>query len=189
MSTRKIVPNGDNEGGLGTADKRFASIYVTAPETGANDSRAVNAKWVQALVAQAKKEALLEAHPVGSYYWSNDSTDPGTLFGGTWEALPPGYTLIAQGAGSDSFGSFTYTAGQKYGERKHPLTTDELPELKFPYRFKTGSGSTTSDAGPALTWADDAKIENKIGSFPLGGNKAHNTLQPVVAAYGWKRTA
>lgn len=59
MSTRKIVPNGDNEGGLGTADKRFASIYVTAPETGANDSRAVNAKWVQALVASMDAKYLI----------------------------------------------------------------------------------------------------------------------------------
>lgn len=199
MSTRKIVPNGDNEGGLGTADKRFASIYVTAPETGANDSRAVNAKWVQALVAsavaQAKKEALLEAHPVGSYYWSNDSTDPGTLFGGTWEALPPGYTLIAQGAGSDSFGSFTYTAGQKYGERKHQLTTDELPHLegRFPASVTSGYQSDTTgivsgvDGFTKSTWTSDS---NTWGfNIAFGGNQPHENIPPTIASYGWKRTA
>lgn len=192
MSTRKIVPNGDNEGGLGTADKRFASIYVTAPETGANDSRAVNAKWVQALVAQAKKEALLEAHPVGSYYWSNDSTDPGTLFGGTWEALPAGYTLIAQGSGSDSFGSFTYTAGQKYGERKHQLTTDEMASHSHESPDSaagafTGWGNTSFDG-----WVTAAIQRNDGGLWrtkSTGGDQPHNNIPPVIASYAWRRTA
>lgn len=30
------------------------------------------------------KELALAAHPVNSYYWSNVSTNPATLFGGTW---------------------------------------------------------------------------------------------------------
>lgn len=211
MSTRKIVPNGDNEGGLGTADKRFASIYVTAPETGANDSRAVNAKWVQALVAQAKKEALLEAHPVGSYYWSNDSTDPGTLFGGTWEALPAGYTLIAQGSGSDDFGSYTYTAGQKYGERQHKLTTDELPKITgdAQFRLEDGNQNIVGDmndnpsASGAFSYirAGGSKWSGTMQNGPsstsntdvlhleFGKNQPHNTLSPSIACYGWRRTA
>lgn len=33
------------------------------------------------------KTALLAAHPVGSFYWSEKNTDPGTLFGGTWKQI------------------------------------------------------------------------------------------------------
>lgn len=210
MSTRKIVPNGDNEGGLGTADKRFASIYVTAPETGANDSRAVNAKWVQALVAsavaQAKKEALLEAHPVGSYYWSNDSTDPGTLFGGTWEALPPGYGLVAQGTATAEDGStLTFTAGNKYGEFKHQLTVGELPYIeKIPVwsdyadpnkallgHATDGSGNTSINdygVGPVNGMNVGSRTFTLSVSLP-GNGKAHDNISPCLAAYAWKRTA
>ena len=34
----------------------------------------------------AVKTAILRAHPIGSFYWSEKNTDPGTLFGGTWGA-------------------------------------------------------------------------------------------------------
>ena len=127
MTTRAYIPNADGEGSLGIESKRWGAMYVSDPPADSNDSKVPSTAWVQELIAAALAKAKLDAHPVGSYYWSNDSTSPATLFGGTWEALPAGYTLIAQGSGSDSFGSFTYTAGQKYGERKHQLTTDEMP--------------------------------------------------------------
>jgi len=34
--------------------------------------------------AQVLARAKLDAHPVGSLYWSSDPTDPSILFGGTW---------------------------------------------------------------------------------------------------------
>ena len=77
-------------------------------------------------VDSLKSEVLLAAHPVGSYYISDKATDPGTLFGGTWQMLDPGLTLISQGKGTDKFGSFEFVAGQTYGERMHQLTVDEL---------------------------------------------------------------
>lgn len=124
MTTRAIVPNGDGEGSLGTVSAKWGAIYSSDPASGENSGRVPTTAWVQKLLADALAKQKLDAHPVGSYYWSNDSTSPATLFGGTWEALPPGYTLIAQGSGSDSFGSFTYEAGKQYGERKHQLTTE-----------------------------------------------------------------
>ena len=39
------------------------------------------------LISQAKAEAILAAHPVGSLYWSSQSTNPATLFGGTWTQI------------------------------------------------------------------------------------------------------
>lgn len=144
MTTRAYVPNSDGEGSIGTGEKKWGAMYVTSPDAGANDSHVPSTAWVQAIVADAiktakdeiYKQAKLDAHPVGSYYWSNDSTNPATLFGGTWEALPAGYTLIAQGSGTDDYGSFTYTAGQKYGERKHQLTTDNVQPSVGAYGWK-----------------------------------------------------
>lgn len=143
---------------------------------------------------------LLDAHPVGSYYWSNDSTSPATLFGGTWESLPAGYTLIAQGSGTDDFGSFNYVAGTKYGERMHKLTTDELPHIRGDVL-----DFARQDPNQKLTthgvFSAPASIENvSFGSNPQSGqgdgfvmdfgkDVPHNNLSPCVAAYVWRRTA
>jgi len=192
MTTRAIVPNGDGEGSLGTASAKWGAVYSSNPAKGENSGQVATTAWVQELVAEVYKKAKLDAHPVGSYYWSNDSTSPATLFGGTWEALPPGYTLIAQGSGSDSFGSFTYTAGQKYGERKHQLTTDELASHSHTYTLdspRTGSyqdkGSWFVDAG-SIGSKDNVKSRSTDAT---GKSVPHNNIPPSTAAYCWKRTA
>lgn len=177
----------DAEATAGTATDRMIS-----PAT----LKAVVDAAVKEATAAIEKQAKLDAHPVGSYYFSDDSTDPGTLFGGTWEALPPGYTLIAQGSGSDTFGSFTYTAGQKYGERKHQLTTNELPHLegRFPASVTSGYQSDTTgivsgvDGFTKSTWGSDRS--NTWGfNIAFGGNQPHENIPPTIASYGWKRTA
>ena len=210
MTTRAIVPNADGEGSLGTSTAKWGAIYSSSPASGDNSGQVPTTEWVQKLVADslakqktayeqaistavtaAKTQAKLDAHPVGSYYWSNDSTSPATLFGGTWEALPPGYTLIAQGSGSDSFGSFTYEAGEKYGERMHKLTTDEMPSHSHTYTLDTTKKGANQDKG---SWFVDAGTigETTTGKRSVdatGKNVAHENLPPMVAAYGWRRTA
>ena len=206
MTTRAIVPNGDGEGSLGTSTAKWGAVYSSDPASGENSGQVPTTAWVQKLVAdalakqkaayeQAISKAVSDAHPVGSYYWSNDSTSPATLFGGTWEALPPGYTLIAQGSGSDSFGSFTYTAGQKYGERKHQLTTDELPNHSHtvytdnsysPYK-NPGGDEWKQGLINVKNYPKGVTYTNGCGY--TGGNQPHNTLPPSIASYGWRRTA
>lgn len=200
MTTRAIVPNGDGEGSLGTVSARWGAIYSSDPASGENSGQVPTTAWVQKLVAEVYKKAKLDAHPVGSYYWSNDSTSPATLFGGTWEALPPGYTLIAQGSGSDSFGSFTYTAGQKYGERKHPLTTMELAPHTHQERMTTSDGNpnplvnletsgTLSGAVVPQRFDYNNKATETVNTVSTGGGQAHNNIPPVIASYAWRRTA
>ena len=205
MTTRAIVPNGDGEGSLGTSTAKWGAVYSSDPASGENSGQVPTTAWVQKLVAKALetakkeiyKQAKLDAHPVGSYYWSNDSTNPATLFGGTWKALPAGYTLIAQGSGSDSFGSYTYTAGQKYGERKHQLTTDEMPKIKGSVssllRWNTGkvqSGVLKAVEGTSkFPSSSSENISNTTVSIEFGKDVAHENLPPMVAAFAWKRTA
>lgn len=212
MTTRAIVPNGDGEGSLGTSTAKWGAVYSSDPASGENSGQVPTTAWVQKLVAEAIKKAKLDAHPVGSYYWSNDSTSPATLFGGTWEALPAGYTLIAQGSGTDDFGSYSYTAGTKYGERMHKLTTDELPKITGDSQFRLMDGSTNIIAdkndGNSISgvfhyqkqagskWTGTIAVSSKSATantdvlhMEFGGNVAHNNMPLSVAAYGWKRTA
>lgn len=192
MTTRAIVPNGDGEGSLGTASAKWGAVYSSNPAKGENSGQVATTAWVQELVAEVYKKAKLDAHPVGSYYWSNDSTSPATLFGGTWEALPPGYTLIAQGSGSDSFGSFTYTAGQKYGERKHQLTTDELASHSHTYLLDTTKNGMSQDKGKGFVDAGTIGEQSPVkgrSTDAAGKSVPHNTLPPSITSYGWRRTA
>lgn len=193
MSTRALVPNASGEGSLGTADKAWGAMYVNTPATGANDQSVPSTAWVQSVIAAAMKQAKLDAHPVGSYYFSDVSTSPADLFGGTWEALPAGYTLIAQGSGTDDFGSFTYTAGQKYGERMHKLTVDELASHNHGiYSGYDEAGIYGSDAYRYQQWAAANQgwhDYGNVGTGSSGKGEAHNNLQPSVCAYGWKRVS
>ena len=216
MTTRAIVPNGDGEGSLGTSTAKWGAVYSSDPASGENSGQVPTTAWVQKLLADAlakqktayeqaistavtaaKTQAKLDAHPVGSYYWSNDSTSPATLFGGTWEALPPGYTLIAQGSGSDSFGSFTYEVGKQYGERKHQLTTDELPKISGSVssllRWNTGKAQSgvlkAVEGTSSFPSTATENVSNSTISIEFGKDTSHENLPPCTAAYAWMRTA
>lgn len=219
MTTRALVPNADGEGSLGIEGLNWGAMYVSSPEKDDNSQKVPTTAWVQKLLADAlakqkaayeqaistavsaaQTKAKLDAHPVGSYYWSNDSTNPATLFGGTWEPLPAGYTLIAQGSGSDSFGSFTYTAGEKYGERKHQLTTDEMAPHMHQERMITSDGNpnplvnletngTLSGATVPQGFGYTHKATDTVNTVSAGGGKGHNNIPPVIASYAWRRTA
>ena len=146
-------------------------------------------KTLTTAIANAKKEALLEAHPVGSYYFSDDATNPGTLFGGTWEAIDPGYGLIAQGTATAEDGTkLTFTAGNKYGEFKHQLTVGELPSHHHQQYVTANPGE-----GSYSTRKDYASDEYNMDIYPqvntgnTGNDLHHNNLPPAIATYGWKR--
>lgn len=152
-------------------------------------------------VDSLKSEILLAAHPVGSYYISDKATDPGTLFGGTWKMLDPGLTLISQGKGTDKFGSFEFVAGQTYGERMHQLTVYELTKHDHCVSaLKNGPGYSRSDPkdgrlkfGSVVACADkyeigEAPCWNWWGTTNTSGqDRPHNTMQPSMAAYIWRR--
>lgn len=159
-------------------------------------------KTLTTAIANAKKEALLEAHPVGSYYFSDDATNPGTLFGGTWEAIDPGYGLIAQGTATAEDGTkLTFTAGNKYGEFKHQLTVGELAtdELKI-VAIESGArtpGGVQGNFTMTEVWQNKklGQVTNGVDSYGYGylttngKNKYHNNIAPSVVVYVWHRTA
>ena len=169
-------------------------------------------KLITDTVTQAKKDAILAAHPVGSYYISDNATDPGTLFGGTWKMLDPGLTLISQGKGTDKFGNFEFVAGQTYGERMHQLTVDELANVAGDLQFRklenTGNivdQPESSKRNPkecftmmlnsgdswtnAIALGKNLNMPVDVVHLEFGRDIPHNNLSPVVACYCWKRTA
>ena len=145
-------------------------------------------------VDSLKSEVLLAAHPVGSYYISDNATDPGTLFGGTWKMMDPGLTLISQGKGTDKFGSFEFVAGQTYGERMHQLTVDELAAHRHD-SILDDTLATDDDTRPyadawyqATHWTNHYRpINNNVNG--AGGDKPHNNIPPSRVVYIWVRVS
>ena len=107
-------------------------------------------------------EAKLAAHPVGSIYCSIDSTDPGTLFGGTWVAIGAGRALVAAGGG--------FAVGSEGGSDTHTLAVEEMP-----------SHAHTAWTGEAGLHGHTARTDtaNLTGSFNPGGS--HITVSGICS--------
>ena len=58
--------------------------------------------------------SMLDAYPVGSVYISVSSTNPGTLFGGTWQAFAQGRMLVGLKPTDVDFDTVEETGGSKY---------------------------------------------------------------------------
>ena len=56
---------------------------------------------------------LLKVYPVGSIYISYSNTNPGTLFGGTWETFGKGQTLVGIDTSSTEFKTLGQAGGSK----------------------------------------------------------------------------
>ena len=196
--------NADNTGILDYVNNNLEALHdaqtsgngvrAAADINGQDIDIAALKKLITDTVTQGYKDAILAAHPVGSYYISDKATDPGTLFGGTWQMLDPGLTLISQGKGTDKFGSFEFVAGQTYGERMHQLTVDELAKVYPKLSFQTQNDDNTTP--PVQEVIQTHGIQNMYGNRylnppiePFGGDKPHNNLQPSRVCYIWIRTA
>ena len=196
-----------------TNAKNSETNAASSASAAASSETKIAAAVTQA-VTQAVADAKLAAHPVGSYYWSSESTDPSTLFGGTWEQVKDRFVLAA----GDS-----YAVGATGGEPTHTLTEAEMPSHKH---YANGDDPTSQGSNFFVAWGvDGAKdwsgtrvtsktwgsasgytkeqwgeqgpgMANQLFAYQMnrtisstGGGAAHNNMPPYVAAYCWKRTA
>lgn len=128
-------------------------------------------------IRQSITDALL---PVGIYITLSVDTDPATLWGGTWERLEEGRTLIAAGS--------TYTAGSTGGEATHTLINSEIPSHNHAIWYPNeGAGNNSAQIGyPSVA---SKSTYYAVGSYTgdAGGGKAHNNMPPYLAVYIWHR--
>ena len=62
--------------------------------------------------------SFLLSHPVGSYWWTQDDTDPNEAYGGTWVRVKDKFVFAA---------GDTYSAGNTGGNASVTLSTSQLP--------------------------------------------------------------
>lgn len=169
---------------------------------------------VKAKITDSKTETINAVYPIGSIYMSVNSTEPSTLFGGTWERLE-GRFLIGAGTntkintngkyGDLGRGDPNFAGGETGGQYYHQLTIDEMPEHhhdtndwtmvanKDAVRITTDFGAKC--IGPN---AEDTNVvpnikatKNEDGNVTgdAGTGEKHSNMPPYLAVYMWKRTA
>lgn len=141
--------------------------------------------------------SVLAAYPVGSIYMSVNSTDPGTLFGGTWARITGKFLLSATDGGSSGANQ---AAGNTGGEATHTLTVNEMPShthVQDQHRHALGRRNVYDGSGSALgvvgygagTANDSYTGYTTPTNQNTGGGQAHNNMPPYLAVYVWQRTA
>jgi hypothetical protein len=163
----------------------------------ATDAQYPSAKAVYGMfVDQAQSGLLNLVYPVGSIYMSTAAANPGTLFGGTWEAFGAGRVLIGAGTGKDTRNeSRTFAAGAAAGEYNHALTVNELAAHEHPVvRHSSGypihtDRTTLGGTYPVLGLEFSNNVATPLRAESTGGDAAHNNIQPYVVVYMWRRTA
>lgn len=128
--------------------------------------------FMETVVSGVTNVLLNTFYPVGSIYMSVNSTNPSTLFGGTWVQLEDRFLL---GAGS------TYTAGATGGNAKRSEG------------FIGVAGSTYGTEGSQYKGrflVVDGNHTNNITSMKtISGYSDLGFMPPYLVVYMWQRTA
>lgn len=192
--------------------KTMRSVGIGRMAEGLETFRIAFETWFEKKVHFAEIEAdsikitgsnlFLETHPVGSLYLSTSGTDPGTIYGGRWNAFGAGRTLVGVGTGNDGETQYTVTPDSRGGEYFHELTWDEMPEHGHnlssdgtAHSFSWGGSGKTVYAPVSATAGngDNNYINTKQNDWsatqPAGLGYAHNNMQPYIAVYMWIRVA
>lgn len=180
--------------------------YLT-DENGEKISPVVN---INSIYTDDGKTLLDYLHPIGSIYISTTSTNPGTIFGGTWVQWGSGRVPVGINTSDTSFNTVEKTGGSK----THAITSNEMPSHNHSVSLTTssngahthsvgyysptfGAGSypvnTTSTAGfnektynTNSAGAHTHRVSGNTGS--KGSGTAMSLLQPYITCYMWKRT-
>ena len=166
--TKDIADNLEGLAGITGVATTYEAI------AGAVDNKAMTPlKTKEAVESLVSIQRLIDLiYPVGSIYTSVNSTSPTNIFGGTWEAMPAGRVLLAQGT---SEWGVEYKVGSAGGEHEHQLSVGEMPQFT-----PTGTLSSAALTGYqnfwSVTWTDGG---------PLGGASGIISQSTYDGTPGW----
>ena len=122
-----------------------------------------------------------DIYPVGSIYTSINSTNPSTLFGGTWVAFGTGKTLVGVDTSDTSFDTVEETGGAKTKSYtpvgtvgNTMLTVDQIPSHNHSIPALSGSTTAANNVGLARSaGAHTHKAGTLGGSGVMEGNNGN----------------
>ena len=123
-------------------------------------------------------------YPVGSIYISTSSTNPSTIYGGTWERYAQGKTLVSVNESETEFSTVNKTGGEK----THTLTVNEMPSHNHSF---TSSTEVATNNHRHLTALAELRLEGQwyLAIYPQGNYEVHPS-QSKLNSYitYWKGT-
>ena len=144
-------------------------------------------------------------YPVGSTYISFNSTNPNTLFGGTWEQIKDTFLLAAGDtytAGTTGGSADAVVVSHNHTQVAHSHGTGNSTYTKFPVAksaasiyndnadLMSGSGRSYAYANKEDGWSSrtaTSSVTPTINSTGVSGTGKN--MPPYLAVYMWKRTA
>ena len=165
--------------GMTSVETEILNVLTAGGQTPAEATGNQLLQSINYLIGQAETRAKLAAHPIGSLYWSGDSTDPGQLFGGTWAPVKDCFVWAKGDSDTPNAIGQNAIAG---GAKTVTLIEANLPSHSHSF---TPAGSISGGAykftGSAVT--SGAKSGSANGTFDIrltdGG-----VLDTVVAVSG-----
>ena len=150
-----------------------------------------------------------DIYPVGSIYMSVNSTDPGTLFGGTWVRLTDTFLLAAGSTYAADDGTHTTATGGSathvHATKNHTLTaaqsgvpahSHQILNSAIMYNNSSTSRMATSGSGTKISANTnlgystyDNTAQNATSGHNHGNTEDGSSMPPYLAVYVWKRTA
>lgn len=143
-------------------------------------------------VEKSVKEAILAAHPVGSFYFSDNDANPAEVFGGgVWQRIEGAFLF-----GRDTAPAMGQTVGARGGEYSHTLSVDEMPSHYHRLQWES-AGNLGTNGTVDWSWVlkfqstqKDWAYENPSNNQPyqsIGGSQPHNNMPPYYLTNLWKR--
>ena len=128
-------------------------------------------------------------YPIGSIYLSVSDINPSKWFGGTWEQIAKGRTLVGVDTNDTNFNAVKKTGGNKEHYHKLPIainnTNDNWEYIQWNNYFGYGYTDITSP--------NRNKLNNNAEGISLNAKQLHSetvsSLQPYFTCYIWCRTA
>lgn len=140
-------------------------------------------------------------YPIGSVYISTESTNPGVLFGGTWQQTAKSRAIVGAGSniantrttyGVYAAGTLNLQAGELIGEPWVTLDISEIPAHTHS-SVKRNTGTDDSNFSGHVANACEANdtdtTKDTLTTGSAGGGNAHNNIMPAEVYYIWKRVS
>ena len=179
----------------------------TATDVGAvPTSRTINGKALTGNITLTVDDIgvsaiFLVSHPVGSLFETTVSTNPGTLYGGTWAAWGGGRVPVGVNTADSDFNTVEKTGGKKTERHEFKIgykgyygtavgSDDNMIQA---YKYSTSSygtyayeGSTQASVNAGIQASTNTRDVAQASS--TGDTSETSIVQPYITCYIWKRT-
>lgn len=116
----------------------------------------------------------LDAYPIGSIYISTNTTNPNTLFGGTWERLSGGFLYATNGSYSSSTGNGTNTSSNNGNTGSTTISSEQSGLRNHDHSGWTGGAGGHSHTSNGY-WRTSNSSGNAVLSYDATGSSANST--------------